>query len=144
LAAKLFGSAALVIAATGFFINRFTRAPFGIVTTGHISFSADQLLLAFALLCAVFAALYYLVDRGAGAHLSHALSISHFLLWMFAIVAFSVEEAALNDAVRTGHDPNQSWLILGGSAAAVLAFFIGGLLFVLNLVLAITRRLRAS
>ena len=143
--AKLFGTAALVIAVIGFFVGRLPHAAFGfVVEVSHIVLSTDHVLLAFALLCGIFAASYYLADRAMGARLSAVLSVGHFLLWMFALVAFSVEEVALAHTLQSGRDPNQSRLILGGSAAAVLAFLVGGLLFLINLAWAITRRFRTS
>jgi hypothetical protein len=144
LGAKLFGSAALVIAALGLLFGGFKYAPFGRVIIDHTSFSADHLLLAFALLCGVLALLHYLADSGTQARSSTVLSVGHFLLWMFALIAFCFGEIALDQAVRTGHDPNQSSLAIGGSAAAVLAFFVGGLLFLINLGWVISRKFRTQ
>lgn len=143
--AKLFGTAALVIAVIGSFVGRLQHAAFGfVVEIGPAVLPADHVLLVFALLCGIFAVSYYLGDRALGAQWSAALSVGHFLLWMFAFVAFSVEEVALAHSLQSGHDPNQSHLILGGSGAAVLAFAIGGLLFLINIAWAITHKARIS
>jgi heme/copper-type cytochrome/quinol oxidase subunit 1 len=99
-------------------------------------------ILSFALLCAVFAALYYFGGRFLGPHLSNGLSLAHFLFWIFALVAVWAAEFALVHTVQARQDPNQSWSLLAGSVAAALAFLLGGLLFLINFAWAITRKLR--
>jgi heme/copper-type cytochrome/quinol oxidase subunit 1 len=106
--------------------------------------SHGQGILSFALLCAVFAAFYYFGGRFLGPRLSNGLALAHFLLWIFALVAFWVVEIALVHAVQARQGPNQSWPVLAGSAAAAIAFLVGGLLFLINFAWAVTRRLRTS
>lgn len=98
----------------------------------------------FALLCILIAAFYYLGDRASGNRLNNGLTIAHFLLWALAVALSFGVEFRLVRAVVSGHDPNQSWLVLLGSVAAVPAFLIGGVLFLINITWAMVRKLRAS
>jgi heme/copper-type cytochrome/quinol oxidase subunit 1 len=141
LAAKLFGIAAVAIALIAFRMH----AAFDLyLHDTYFVVSHGQGILSFALLCAVFAALYYFGGRFLGSSLSKGLALAHFLLWVFALVAFSIMEFLLIHAVQARQDPNQSWPILAGSAVPALAFLAGGLLFLLNFALAIARKLRTS
>jgi heme/copper-type cytochrome/quinol oxidase subunit 1 len=145
LGAKLFGIAAVVIAAVAFIPVKPAYAAFDfymhdtyfVVAHGHA-------ILGFALLLGVFAGLYYFIDRILERRLNNGVSLAHFLLWISVPILISIEEHALLRSVASGKDPNQSQLILAGSAAVVLAFLIGGLLFLVNFAWAIIRKVRIS
>ena len=142
---RLFGIAAVTIAATA-------ALPIRLATTGIDFYMHDTYFVVpprysffgFALVCFVIAFFYYFGGRASGNRLSNGLTLAHFLLWIFAVVISFAVEFTLVRAALSGHDPNQSWLILFGSVAAVPAFVIGGVLFLVNFALAMVRKVRAS
>lgn len=111
--AKLFGIAALVIAvialvparATDTSLDLYMHATYIVVTPRHA-------ILAFALLCGAFAGLYYFVGHALGNRLNDALTLAHFLLWLFSPIIFILEVLGLRRAYQAGRDPKQSWLLL--------------------------------
>jgi len=145
LGAKLFVIAAVVIATIAAFPNRLATAGLDVyMHDTYFVIPPRYSLFGFALLCGVVAVFYYLSDRASGNRLNKGLTIAHFLLWTFAVVLSFAVEFRLVRAVVSGQDPNQSWLVLLGSAAAVPAFLIGGVLFLINITRAMVRKFRAS
>lgn len=145
LGARLFGIAAVLIAATAMFPNRL--ATVGLDLYLHDTYFVvphRYSLFGFALLCGVIAGVYYLGDRASGNRLNDGLTIAHFLLWIFAVVTTFVVEFTAVRSVVSGRDPNQSWLVLLGRSAAFPAFVMGALLFLINVVRAMARKVHAS
>ena len=85
-------------------------------------------ILAFALLCGLFAGFYYLADRLLAHRLRKGLVLAHFLLWVFPITVL----ALAIEGLRGGEAPYQLWLSLAG--VVPLSFIVGGALFLVNLV----------
>ncbi len=127
--AKLFSVAALIIVLialapiwpTFLAIDYYLHDKYFVVPLRHA-------ILAFDLLCGLFAGFYYLADRVLAHRLNKGLALAHFLLWVFSpiVLALAIE------GLRVGH---QSWLLLAGLVP--LSFITGGALFLVNLVRAI-------
>lgn len=145
LGAKLFGIAAVLIAAT-------SQLPVRLATAGVDFYTHDtyfviaprRAILGFALLWGVIAAFYYFGDRASGNRLNNGLTLAHFVLWIFVALLFFAVEFTLIRAVLSGHDPNQSRLTLAAGIASLGAFLTGALLFVVNLTRGMFRKHRAS
>lgn len=152
LGAKLFGISALVIAVIAVARVKVTHAMVGLYVhaiyvlrcgqkncgdSTYIAVPARHVFLALALLCAAFAAFYYLGDRALGHRWHNGLTIAHFLLWILSAVIFVLEANGLERASLVGRDPNNSWLLLAGFVVPYLAFPLGGAAFFANFVRAI-------
>lgn len=143
--AKLFGLAAVTSIVIALVPSELTNLSFDLyMHDTYFVVESHQAVLGFALLCVLFAGFYYLGDRLSGQRLKSGFVVAHFLLWIFAIIAFWVGERALLRAVISRQDPSQSSFVLGASAAAVLAFLVGGLTFVVNFAWAMVSKRRAS
>jgi heme/copper-type cytochrome/quinol oxidase subunit 1 len=143
LGAKLFGIAALAIAVIGVVPVKLTDVTFDIyVHDTYIVLAARHAALGAALLCGVFAGFYYFGDRGLGLRLNNGMSLGHFLLWVISFVAFVLEADGLSRTIRSNQDPNQSWVLVAGFVAPVLAFIVGGAIFLVNIAWAIVLRLK--
>lgn len=137
------GIAALVIAvialvparATDTSLDLYVHATYIVVTPRHA-------ILAFALLCGAFAGLYYFVGHALGNRLNDALTLTHFLLWLFSPIIFILEALGLRRADQAGRDPSQSRLLLAGFVAPFLAFAVGAAVFLANFVRAIVLKHR--
>src|SRR2546425_105669 len=110
----------------------------------YIVVAARYAILWTALLFGVFAVFYYFVDRGFGLRLNNGMSLAHFLLWIFSFVVFVLEAHGLARTIRSQQDPNQSWILLAGFVAPLLAFIVGGALFLANVAWAIVLRLKTA
>jgi len=145
LGGKLFGIAALAIAVIAIFPGSLTDAIFDFYVHGtYIVVAARYAILWTALLFGVFAVFYYFVDRGFGLRLNNGMSLAHFLLWIFSFVVFVLEAHGLARTIRSQQDPNQSWILLAGFVAPLLAFIVGGALFLANVAWAIVLRLKTA
>jgi heme/copper-type cytochrome/quinol oxidase subunit 1 len=143
LGAKLFGIAALAIAVIALVPVKLTDTMFDFyVHDTYIVVAARHAIFGFALLCGVFAGFYYFGDLALGHRLNHGLTLAHFLLWIFSLVVFALEAQGLARTIRSQQDPNQSWLLIAGFAAPLLAFIAGGILFLVNLAWAIVLKLK--
>lgn len=144
LGTKLFAVGAVAIALMALLPIRLTdAAPDFYLHDTYYVVGPRYAMIGFALLCAVFAGFYYLGERVLGHPCSKGLSLGHFLLWIFALVAFWAQSLGFVRAVLSGHDPNP-WLIPVESSAVALALLTGGLLFLINFAMAITNRVRRS
>ena len=140
--AKLFGIAALAIAVIAVVPVKLTDAMFDFyLHATYIVVAARHAILGFALLCGVFAGLYYFGDRLLGHRLVNGLTLAHFLLWIFSFVIFVLEAHGLARAIRSQQDPRP---LLAGFAAPLLALIVGGILFITNLAWAIVLKLKTA
>jgi heme/copper-type cytochrome/quinol oxidase subunit 1 len=143
LSAKLFGIAALAIAVIAVVPVKLTDVTFDFyVHDTYIVLAARHAALGAALLCGVFGGFYYFGDRGLGLRLNNGMSLGHFLLWIISFVAFVLEAHGLSRTIRSNQDPNQSWVLVAGFVAPVLAFIVGGAIFLVNIAWAILLRLK--
>jgi len=97
-----------------------------------------------AALWGMFAVLYFFGDRALAHGLNKGLSMAHFMLWNFSFLALFSGSWGLDQTIQSHHDPTQSWLFVAGFVAPVLAFILGGILFVANLVFAIILKLKTA
>lgn len=144
--AKLFGIAGVVIAISAPVAAKLTT------TTGVDFYLHDTYFVVaplpvmwwLSLLFGTFAGLYYLLDWALGPRLNNNLTLAHFLLWVFSLVALLLEARGLARADQARQDPNQSWLLIAGLAAPILAFPGGAALFLVNLVRAMVLKLKTT
>ena len=97
-----------------------------------------------SLLFGAFAGLYYLLDWALGRRLHNGLTLAHFLLWVFSLVALLLEARGLAHADLARQDPNQSWLLMAGLATPILGFPGGAVLFLVNLARALVLKFKTT
>ncbi len=145
LGAKLFGTAALAIAVIALVVLKLTDAMFDFyLHDTYFVVAPSHAILGSALLCAGLAVFYYFCDRALGLRLSRGMSLAHFLLWIFSFVAFALELHGLVRAIRSQQDPNQTWFLVVGFTAPLLAFIVGGFFFLVNVAWAIVLKFKTS
>lgn len=94
----------------------------------YFAVSLRHAILAFAVLCGLFAGFYYLADRLLAHRLSKGLVLAHFLFWVFCLIVL----ALAIEGLRVEQAPFESWLLLAGLVP--LSFIVGSALFLANVV----------
>ena len=107
----------------------------------YIVVAGRHAILTVALSFGVFAGFYYFGDRSLGLRLNNAMSLAHFLLWIFSFVVLVLEAHELARTIRSQQDPRP---LLAGFVAPLLAFIAGGILFITNLAWAIVLKLKTA
>ena len=124
----MFGAKLFSIAAVAFALIAWAPIWPSLLMVGMYFVVWRHAILAFALLCGLFAGFYYLADRLLAHRLSKGLVLAHFLLWVFCLIVL----ALAIEGLRVGQAPFESWLLLAGLGP--LSFIVGSALFLVNLV----------
>jgi heme/copper-type cytochrome/quinol oxidase subunit 1 len=144
LPAKLFGGAALALAALAFL------APAGILEPGidiylhdgYFVLAGAHVLLIFATICGLFAGAYFVCARWLKMTLSSSMAKTQFVLVTLSIVALLVGLNVAGRVYRSHPASQDPWIFLMGVGLPWLIFLLGCAVFPINLVWTIIRTYR--